>query len=249
MILEGRKLLVTGAQQGIGAAVALRAAEAGADVALNYLDDEAATRAIAETITGMGRKAVLVRGDVTDIGALPDMVAQAAEGLGGLDLLCNNAGIYPRQPILELEESIWDATLTVNLKANAFLSKAFALHCKAAGCAGAIVSMSSLAVQGWQDSAHYCASKSGIIGLTRTLAIELAPLNIRANAIAPGLIDTAQPRGGYTEEQLKELVAGTLAGRWGTADEVAETTVYLLSDTASFVNGQLIHVNGGAFFS
>lgn len=248
MKLDGMKLLVTGAQQGIGKAVALAAAAAGADVALNYFDDAAAAQAVADEITAMGRKAVLVQGDVSDIAALPAMVTAAAAGLGGLNLLCNNAGIYPRAPFLDLTEAMWDATLTVNLKATAFLSQAFARHMKAAGePKGAIVSMASLAVQGWENSAHYAASKGGIVSLTRDMAIELAPLSIRANAIAPGVIDTAQPRGGYSEEQLAVLVKGSLAGRMGTADEVASVTVMLLSDAAGFMNGQTLHVNGGAF--
>ncbi|MER5171060.1 SDR family NAD(P)-dependent oxidoreductase [Thioclava kandeliae] len=249
MELTGRKLLVTGAQQGIGEAVALAAAKAGADVALNYLDGQAETEALAEKITALGRKAVVLQADMSEIAALPDLVARAAGGLGGLDLLCNNAGIYPRIPFLEMTEEIWDQTLTINLKAYAFLAKAFANHLIASGGDGAIVSMTSLAVQGWLDSAHYASSKGGIVSLTRSMAMELAPYGIRANAIAPGIIDTAQPRYGYTEDQLKDLVAGTLAKRFGSAAEVADTAIYLLSPQASFVNGQVMHVNGGAFFA
>lgn len=248
MTLEGRKLLVTGAQQGIGAAVALAAAQAGADVALNYFDDAAAATALAEDIRALGRQAVLLQADVSDLAGHAGLIAAAAEGLGGLDLLVNNAGIYPRQAFLDLTEATWDATLAVNLKATCFLSQAFARRMRAAGeTGGAIVSMASLAVQGWENSAHYAASKGGVVSLTRTMAIELAPLNIRVNAIAPGVIDTAQPRGGYSEDQLQAMVRSTLAGRMGTAAEVASVTVMLLSGAGSFMNGQTLHVNGGAF--
>ncbi|SFR12303.1 SDR family NAD(P)-dependent oxidoreductase [Poseidonocella sedimentorum] len=250
MDLSGHKLLVTGAQQGIGAAVALAGANAGADVALNYLDDEAATRVLADKIEALGRTAVLVQGDVSVIDSISDIVSTAAEALGGLDTLCNNAGVYPRQPFLELTEETWDTTLGINLKGTAFMSQAFARHVKATGAKNAaIVSMSSLACQGWENSAHYAASKGGINSLTKNMAIELAPLGIRVNAIAPGVIDTAQPRGGYTEEQLQTLVAGSLAGRLGAPSEVADVAVALLSSASSFVNGQTIHVNGGVFFA
>ncbi|MBP0617737.1 SDR family NAD(P)-dependent oxidoreductase [Jiella mangrovi] len=250
MDLQGRKLLVTGAQQGIGEAVARAAAKAGADVAVNYLDDADAAEAIAADIRALGRTAVTLRGDVADLSCHAALVADAAEALGGLDLLCNNAGVYPRQPFLEMTPETWDTTLGINLRGTAFIAQAFARNVKASGAASAaMVSMSSLAVQGWVDSAHYCASKGGIIGLTRALAIELRPLDIRVNCIAPGVIDTAQPRGGYSEEALAELVKTTLPARMGTAEEVADIAVTLLSSKASFVNGQTIHVNGGAFFA
>lgn len=249
MNMQGRKLLVTGGQQGIGAAVAIAFAEAGADVAINYLDDIEAAKGVAAKVEAAGRKAVLVQGDVADFDGHAAMVAAAAEGIGGLDTLVNNAGIYPRAPFLEMDQSVWDQTLDVNLKANCFLSQAFARHLVAAGTKGAIVGMASLAAQGWPNSAHYTASKGGIIALTRTMAMELADHGIRVNAISPGVIDTAQPRGGYSEEQLAELVKGTLARRMGQASEVASVAVFLASDAASFVNGQTIHVNGGAFMA
>lgn len=250
MDLTGRKLLVTGAQQGIGEAVALEAAKAGADVALNYLDDASATQSIADQINAMGRKATLVQGDISKYDTLAEIIDTAAQGIGGLDLLCNNAGVYPRQPFLELTEETWDMTVGINLKGTAFMSQAFARHVKASGAKdAAIVTMSSLAAQGWENSAHYAASKGGLNSLTRNLAIELAPLCIRANGIAPGIIDTAQPRGGYTEEQLADLVAASLSGRFGAPAEVGSVAVALLSSAFSFVNGQTLHVNGGAFFS
>lgn len=249
MDMQGRKLLVTGGQQGIGRAVAIAFAKAGADVAINYLDDFDAATAVADEVMKLGRKAVLLKADVGDLDGHAGLVAAAVEGLGGLDTLVNNAGVYPRAPFLEMPETVWDQTMTVNLKATAFLTQAFARQKVAAGGPGAVVSMSSLAAQGWPNSAHYAGSKGGIISLTRSMAMELAAYGIRVNAIAPGVIDTAQPRGGYSEEQLAELVKGTLAGRMGHASEVASVAVFLASDAASFVNGQTIHVNGGAFMA
>lgn len=246
MLLEGRKALVTGAQQGIGEAIALALAAAGADVALNYLDDEASAASVAAKIAVLGRKAVTIQGDVSEFAALPDLTATAEEALGGLDILVNNAGIYPRAYFLDLTEATWDRTLDINLKATCFLSQAVARRMAIAGKGGSIINIASAAAHGWSNSAHYSASKGGIISLTRTMAIDLAPHGIRANVIAPGATDTAQPRGGYSEEQLAELVKGLPIPRLGRPDEIASVAVFLASAGASYVTGQTLHVNGGA---
>jgi NAD(P)-dependent dehydrogenase (short-subunit alcohol dehydrogenase family) len=249
MKLEGQAVLVTGAQQGIGRAVAISFAQAGADVAINYLDDRSAAEDVASAVQAAGRNAVVVQADVADVSSHGGMIAAAVEGLGRLDHLVNNAGIYPRASLLEMSPELWDRTLDTNLKASCFVAQAFARYMIDAGRPGSIVNMASLAAQGWPNSSAYTSSKGGIIALTRTLAMELADHGVRVNCISPGVIDTAQPRGGYSEEQLAELVKGTLAKRMGTAEEVASVALFLASDAASFVNGQNIHVNGGVFMA
>ncbi|MFZ5707881.1 MAG: SDR family NAD(P)-dependent oxidoreductase [Pseudomonadota bacterium] len=249
MKLESQAVLVTGAQQGIGRAIAIAFAEAGADVAINYYDDREAAEEVALVVRAAGREAVLIKGDVADCATHTALVAAAVQGLGRLDHLVNNAGIYPRASLLEMSSETWDRTLDTNLKASCFMAQAFGRYMIGAGRSGSIVNMASLAAQGWPNSSAYTSSKGGIIALTRTLAMELADHGVRVNCISPGVIDTAQPRGGYSEEQLAELVKGTLAKRMGTAAEVASVALFLASDASSFVNGQNIHVNGGVFMA
>jgi NAD(P)-dependent dehydrogenase (short-subunit alcohol dehydrogenase family) len=234
-------------QQGIGRAIALLFAREGADVAINYLDDPDGARALASEIKALGRKATLIQADISKFTAIDALADAAEKALGGLDLLVNNAGIYPRAHFLDLSESTWDLTLSTNLKATCFLSQAVARRMVAAKREGAIINLASLAANGWSNSAHYSASKGGIIALTRTMAIDLAAFGIRVNAIAPGVTDTAQPRGGYTEEQLVELVKGLPIPRMGHPEEIANVAAFLASPASSYMTGQTLHVNGGAF--
>jgi NAD(P)-dependent dehydrogenase (short-subunit alcohol dehydrogenase family) len=249
MLLDGKKALITGAQQGIGRAIAIAFAGQGADVAINYLDDVAAAGSVADAVRTLGRKALLVKGDVGEIGRIGRFVEATETGLGGLDILVNNAGIFPRAHFLDLAEDIWDITLNVNLKATCFVGQAAARRMVASGRGGAIVNIASSAVQGWERSAHYSASKGGVVSLTRTMAIDLAVHGIRVNAIAPGLTDTAQPRGGYTEQQLCDFAASVPMRRMGQADEIASAAIFLASTMSNYMTGQTVHVNGGAFMS
>lgn len=251
MRLEGMKALVTGAQQGIGREIALAFAREGADVAINYLDDADAAADVAASVRECGRKAVLLQADVGRTDLAGSMVETAASDLGGLDILVNNAGIFPRAHFLDLTEAMWDQTIAINLKATCFLSQAAARRMAAngRGRGGAIVNLSSSAVQGWERSAHYSASKGGVVSLTRTMAIDLAASGIRANAIAPGLTDTAQPRSGYNQAQLEDFTRHIPARRMGRPEEIADVAVFLASPMSSYMTGQTLHVNGGAFMS
>lgn len=250
MLLTNRKLLVTGAQQGIGKAIALAAARAGADVAVNYLDDEPAALRVCDEIAAMGRLAVCVQGDVSDVSKSRELVERASSGLDGLNLLVNNAGIFRTTPFLELTEETWDKTIAVNLKGVCFLSQAFARYFQSAHeTSGVIISIASIVVQGWPEAAHYAASKGGLVSLTRTLAMELREMGIRANAVSPGLTDTAQPRGNWSEDVIAQMAKSSGAGRVASAEEIAEVVVFLLSSSARHINGQNIHVNGGALMA
>lgn len=249
MRLAGKVALVTGAQQGIGRAIAVALAREGADVAVNFLDDRAAGERVAGLVRGLGRKAIAVEGDVARIRDVEAMVAAVGSGLGPPDVLVNNAGVFPRSEFLELAEREWDHVLGVNLKGSFLCAQATARAMVAAGRPGAIVNISSSAIRGDARGVHYSASKAGVLGLTRAMALALAPHRIRVNAIAPGLTNTAQPRHGNTEEQIAARAREIPLGRMAEPDEIARIAVFLASDDAGWMTGELVHVNGGAYMA
>jgi NAD(P)-dependent dehydrogenase (short-subunit alcohol dehydrogenase family) len=247
--LAGKRALVTGAQQGIGRAVALALAREGADVAVNFLDDRAAAEAVAGEARALGRRALVVQADVARRAEVEAMVAAVVAGLGPPDVLVNNAGVFPRSPFLELDEGEWDHVLGVNLKGSFLTAQAAARAMVAAGRPGAIVNLASSAVRGDPRGVHYSSSKAGVVGLTRAMALALAPHGIRVNAIAPGLTDTAQPRYGNTEAQIAARAREVPLGRMAQPDEIARVAVFLASDDAAFVTGEVVHANGGAYLA
>ena len=250
MRLESMSVAVSGAQQGIGAAIARAAAREGANVVVNWLDDEAGARAVAEDVVVAGARAELVQGSVTDSEAVLRIV-EAGRGLGGargLGGFVNNAGIFPRVPFLELTDDDWDAVHDVNLKGSFRCSQAAAKAMIEAGNGGSIVNLASVAAFVCSpNGVHYAASKAGVIGLTRATALDLAPHRIRVNAIAPGTTDTAQPRYGMSEEELAAVGPTLPLGRIATPEDVASLAVFLLSGESSQITGQTLHVNGGKF--
>jgi len=247
MNLPHRLALVTGAQQGIGAAVCRDLAPEGADVCVNWLDDLAAAERVAAEVRGFGRRAALVQGDVSRERAAIQAGCEAA--LGVPDLLVCNAGIFPRADFLELTEETWDAVHGVNLKAACFQAQLFARALVRAGRGGAVVLLSSSAVRGDPRGVHYSASKAGLVGLCRAMALALAPHGIRVNAVAPGLTDTAQPRHGNSEAELAERARTIPIPRMGTPEETAEAVAFLLSEASAWTTGQVLHVNGGLYMA
>jgi 3-oxoacyl-[acyl-carrier protein] reductase len=247
MRLAGKVALVTGAQQGIGKAIALAFGREGANVVVNYLDDPAAGEAIVSNIREAGGRATAVPGSVAQVGDVHAMV-EAGNAFGGIDTLVNNAGIFPRVDFLDMTEAQWDEVLNVNLKGTFFCTQTVVRQLVARGQPGAIVNLaSSAAFRSSPRGVHYVSSKAGIIGFTRATALELARYRIRVNAIAPGTTDTAQPRYGMSEEELQAVGRQVPLGRMAVPDDIAHMAVFLACEEASHITGQTMHVNGGAY--
>ena len=248
MEFKNKVVLVTGAQQGIGKSMALAFAAAGADVAINWHDDEEKAFAVSDEIKGLGREVLMTKGDVSVVSDARKIVDETVSSLGSIDILINNAGMFPRVSFLDMEEKDWYFVLDINLKGTFFCSQAAARAMVKKGAPGCIINLASQAVSGNSPlGTHYCSSKSGIVGLTRSSALELASKNIRVNAVAPGLTDTAQPRYGMTEQEISERADLSPLGRIVQPNEIAEMAVFLCSDRAAMITGQVYHVNGGTY--
>jgi len=204
---------------------------------------------VADEIRGLGRRSMTVQADVSQPGGVGAMVKTVVDALGPPEVLVNNAGVFPRASFLDLEEREWDHVLDINLKGSFLCAQAVARALVAAKRSGAIVNISSSAVRGDPRGVHYSASKAGIVGLTRAMALALAPHGIRVNAIAPGLTDTAQPRYGNTEEQIAARAREIPLGRIAQPEEIARVAVFLTTAEAGWITGELIHVNGGFYMA
>lgn len=246
MDFKGKNVLITGSQQGIGRACAIAFATAGAHVALHYLDDEKAAADVANTVVALGQRAIILQADLSSATQATALFDRAVEALGSIDIVVNNAGIFKRSEFEELSISLWDLTLDVNLRAAAFVCQAAVRSMRQSARPGAIVNISSVAAYGTPRGVHYSASKGGMDGMTRAIALDVAKDGIRVNAVAPGMILTAQALEGHSLDELNHIAADTVPGRLGSAEEVSSVVLFLASDAASFVNGEVIAVNGGA---
>jgi 3-oxoacyl-[acyl-carrier protein] reductase len=245
MHLQGKTALVTGAAQGIGKAIAIALARAGADIAISDVNGEKAAEA-AKEIEALGVKAFSITGNVADGASATAMVDEAAAKLGKLDVLVNNAGITRDNLIIRMKEEEWDLVIDVNLKGSFNCAKAAIKHMSKAR-SGTIINIASIVgAMGNAGQANYVASKAGLIGLTKTIAREYASRNITANAVAPGFIDTAMTQA-LPEKVREELIKQIPLTRLGTADDVAAAVKFLASGAASYITGQVIHVNGGMY--
>ena len=245
--LSGKTALVTGAQQGIGAAIVRAFAREGANVVINWLDKQAGAEALLAEVSGAGGKAVLVQGDVSQPADIEKMLA-AADGLGGIDVLVNNAAIFPRVDFLEMTAEQWDGLMAINLRGVFLMTQAACRRMVAAGKGGAVVNLSSgAAFRGSPRGVHYVTGKAGIVGFTRAVSQEMAAKGIRCNAIAPGLTDTAQPRYGMTEQEITEAFDNLPLSGAIEPEDIAEAAVFLASDKARKITGQTLHVNAGGY--
>jgi len=247
--LDGQVALVTGAARGIGAATATRLAADGAAVALADLD-EAQAQTTAQQIDPSGERVLAIGCNVAESAQVQQMMDRTLERFGRLDILVNNAGITRDNLLFKMGEDDWEAVINVHLR-GAFLCARAAQKPMVERKYGRIISLSSVSALGNRGQVNYSAAKAGIQGLTRTLAIELGPFGITANAVAPGFIDTDMTRAtaerlGLTPEQAQAAATTRIAlRRIGQPSEVASVIAFLASEDASYVNGQIIYVNGG----
>jgi 2-deoxy-D-gluconate 3-dehydrogenase len=241
--LAGRVALVTGASSGIGQAIAVALAAAGADVAAVGRSDSGETGG---RVQAAGRRFLPVAVDLGSTAVCTEVVREVEEGLGGVDILVNNAGTIRRREALEFSEEDWDSVMDVNLKTLFFLSQAAARRMIPRG-GGKIINIASmLSFQGGVRVASYTASKSGLAGITRLLANEWASKGINVNAIAPGYIATRNTEPlRHDEERNREILGRIPAGRWGVPGDLGGTAVFLASRAAHYIHGAILPVDGG----
>ena len=240
-LLQGKTALITGAARGIGKAIALRFAEEGANIAFTDLAVNEDTQA---EIEAKGVKAKSYASDASNFAQTEDIVKQVKEDFGAIDILVNNAGITKDGLMLRMSEQQWDAVINVNLKsAFNFVHACVPIMLRQRG--GSIINMASVVgVHGNAGQSNYAASKAGLIALAKSIAQEMGPKGIRANAIAPGFIDTAMTQA-LPEDVRKEWCQKIPLRRGGTVDDIANVATFLASDLSSYVSGQVIQVDGG----
>ena len=243
-LLEGKIALITGASKGIGNAVAKRFAEQGANVAFTYLSSVEKGEALEEELSDMGIKAKGYRSDASDYEAAEQLIKSVVEDFGGLDILVNNAGITKDNLPMRMSEEMWDTVMNVNLKSvfNTVKASTRTFMKQRSGC---IINMTSVVgIKGNAGQGNYAASKAGIIGFTKSVALELGSRGIRCNAIAPGFIET-EMTAALDEKMVQSWRDAIPLKRGGTPEDVADCTVFLASDMATYISGQVIQVDGG----
>ncbi len=247
--LDGRVAFVTGAGRGIGAATALRLAEDGARVVLADIDPEGCQQVAAE-IEQAGSQALAITCNVADREAVEAVVAQGVERFGRVDILVNNAGVLRDNLLFKMSDDDWETVMNVHLKGAFLCSRAAQAHMVQQKY-GRIISLSSVSALGNRGQANYSTAKAGLQGLTRTLAIELGPFGVTANAVAPGFIDTEMTRAtarrqGHDPQQVIEMASKSIpVRRVGQPRDVANVICFLASEESSYVTGQIIYVAGG----
>jgi 3-oxoacyl-[acyl-carrier protein] reductase len=243
MELDGKTAVVTGGAQGIGRAIVLCLARLGSNVCAIDLKEEGVEELLAE-VRALGRKALFVRADVAVAAEVERAAKTILESFGKVDILVNNAGITRDGLVLRMDENDWDSVVAVNLKGTFNCTKGF-LREMVKHRYGRIINISSvIGFMGNVGQSNYAASKAGIVGFTKSVAKEVASRGITVNAVAPGFIDTQMTRV-LSEEARKTLLSAIPMGRVGLPEDVANAVAFLASDSASYITGQTIHVNGG----
>jgi 2-dehydro-3-deoxy-D-gluconate 5-dehydrogenase len=242
--LKGKVAIVTGANTGIGQAIAVALAEAGADIAAV---GRTAPTETSEKVKATSRGFISISADLSSIEPVGRVISETVSALGRADILVNNAGIIRRADAVEFSEEDWDAVIDTNLKSVFFLSQAFAKHCFANAQTGKIVQIASLlSFQGGIRVPSYAAAKSGLAGITKALANEWAAKGVNVNAIAPGYIETNNTEALRADPQRsRDILARIPAGRWGDARDIGGAAVFLASAAANYVHGAILPVDGG----
>ena len=242
--LTGKVALITGASKGIGRAIAAHFARLGADVAFTYLSSVEKGQALEAGLAAHGSKAKGYRSDAADYGQAEKLIEDVLADFGKLDILVNNAGITQDGLLMRMSEAQWDNVLNVNLKSVFNLTKAATKPMMRAK-AGSIINMTSVVgIKGNAGQANYAASKAGIIGFTKSVALELGSRNIRCNAVAPGFIET-EMTDALDPKQVDEWRKAIPLKRGGTPEDVAKATAFLASDDSAYITGQVLQVDGG----
>lgn len=244
MLIEGKIALITGASRGIGRAIALKLASEGAKVVINYAGSENAANEVKEAVKDMGGEAIVLGADISNSESAENLVNKTVEKFGGLDILVNNAGITRDGLLARMKDEDFDAVINTNLKGVFYTTRAAAkIMMKARK--GRIINMASVVgIMGNAGQANYSAAKAGVIGFTKTVAKELAGRSITANAIAPGFIETDMTA--VLSDKVKEAMIDSIPlKRGGTPEDVANVVLFLASDMASYITGQVINVDGG----
>jgi len=244
--LEGKSAIVTGGSLGIGTAVALALAREGCDVAINYRRHDTEARQVVEQIEAAGRRGLAIKADVSSYADAEKMVGEVVETFGGLDIMVCNAGINWDGVIWKMTEEQWDTVINVNLKGYFNYNKAAAMVFKDRK-GGKIVNLSSInGMRGKFAQSNYAASKGGEIALTKALARELGKFNVNVNAVAPGLVMTDMARN-MPREALDKSTSETVLGRLATPEDCADLVVFLCSDRARHITGEIIKIDGGQY--
>lgn len=243
-LLENKTALITGASRGIGEAIAIKFAEHGANIAFTYLSSAERAQALEEKLAGMGVKAKGYKSDAADYASAEQLTNDVLKEFGNIDICVNNAGISRDNLLLRLTQEQWDEVISANLKSVYNLTKQVIRPMMKAR-SGSIINMSSVVgVSGNPGQSSYAASKAGVIGFTKSIALELGSRNIRCNAIAPGFIETDMT--GYLKDGGAETWFSKIPmARFGKVDEVANVALFLASDMSSYVTGQVVGVCGG----
>lgn len=243
-LLKGKTALITGASKGIGRSIARRFAEEGAHIAFTYLSSVEKGQALEQELAALGVKAKGYRSDASDFKAAEELVNQVVSDFGSLEIVVNNAGITKDGLLMRMSEEQWDAVINTNLKSVFNVTKA-ATRILMKQKNGSIINITSVVgLRGNAGQANYAASKAGIIGFTKSVALELGSRNIRSNAIAPGFIET-EMTGELDQKVVDEWKQGIPLKRAGSADEVADCAVFLGSDLSRYITGQVLQVDGG----
>ena len=242
--LSGKVAQVTGASRGIGAVVATRLAQAGAKVGVNFHASAELATVVVDKINKAGGEAFLVGGDVSQEDKAGEVVKQLVEHFGSIDILVNNAGINKDQLLIRMKTEDFDSVMNVNLR-GAFLCTRFAMTHMIRQRSGRVINMSSVVgLSGNPGQANYAAAKAGLVGLTKAVAREVASRNVTVNALAPGYIVTSMVEE-IPEDKQDKILARIPMGRFGTPEDVAEAVIFLSSDGASYITGQVLTIDGG----